>query len=177
MGFSRLSTLLLTVLSYVFQAVFVLVATIGSTMLSNTRTYWMSWGYLVSLAGAIMVRLLPAHDRWSRFIGYCLLLAYTSGFPLIVSMVTSNTGGFTKKMTVNSMVCCSHARLVGVYQFELTTGPIGLHCVLRWQYHRPTALLRARGADVRIWISRHACLLRRRRCSVPHFQSVPHLGQ
>ncbi len=114
MGFSKFSTLLLTVLSYAFQVVFVLVATIGSTLLSNTRTYWMSLGYLVALAGAVMIRVLPAEDRWARFIGYSLLLAYTSGFPLIISMVTSNTGGFTKKMTVNSMVCCPAARFVRI---------------------------------------------------------------
>lgn len=117
MGFSTFSTLLLTVLSYAFQVVFVLIATIGSTFLTNTRTYWMSWGYFVSLSGAIMVRVLPAEEQWARFFGYCLLLAYTSGFPLIVSMITSNTGGFSKKMTVNSMVRLTKLEPAAICEF------------------------------------------------------------
>lgn len=104
MGFNTFSTLLLGSLSYVFQVGFVLTATIGSTYLRNTRTLWIAWGFLVSLTGAVVIRTLDSSHRWPRFIGYCLLLGYVCSFPLNVSMITSNTGGFTKKMTMNSML-------------------------------------------------------------------------
>lgn len=125
MGFSKFSTLLLGSLSYVFQVVFVLTATIGSTWLRNTRTLWIAWGFLVSLTGAIVVRTLDATHRWPRFIGYCLLLGYVCSFPLNVSMVTSNTGGFTKKMTVNSMIFIAYCvgNIIGPQLFFARESP------------------------------------------------------
>ncbi|KAM3453799.1 hypothetical protein MY3296_003460 [Beauveria thailandica] len=104
MGFSTFSTLLLNSLTFAFQAVFVVIATTGSTHLRNTRTLWIAWGFSLSLAGAIMIRVLDPAQKWSRFIGVCFLFGYACAFPLNVSMVTSNTGGFTKKMTMNSML-------------------------------------------------------------------------
>ncbi|KAJ6785219.1 hypothetical protein PWT90_02953 [Aphanocladium album] len=125
MGFSTFSTLLLNSLSYVFQVVFVLIATIGSTYLRNTRTIWIAWGFSVSLAGAIMVRVLDPTQKWSRYIGYCLLLGYVCSFPLNVSMITSNTGGFTKKMTMNSMIFIAYCvgNIIGPQLFFARESP------------------------------------------------------
>ncbi|KAJ3498420.1 hypothetical protein NLG97_g1143 [Lecanicillium saksenae] len=125
MGFSTFSTLLLNSLSYVFQAVFVLTATIGSTYLRNTRTIWIAWGFSVSLAGAIMVRVLDPTQKWSRYIGYCFLLGYVCSFPLNVSMITSNTGGFTKKMTMNSMIFIAYCvgNIIGPQLFFARESP------------------------------------------------------
>ncbi|KAM3566997.1 hypothetical protein ARSEF4850_000031 [Beauveria asiatica] len=51
-----------------------------------------------------MIRVLDPAQKWSRFIRLCFLFGYACAFPLNVSMVTSNTGGFTEKMTMNSML-------------------------------------------------------------------------
>lgn len=125
MGFSTFSTLLLNSLSYVFQAAFVLIATIGSTYLRNTRTLWIAWGFSMSLAGAIMVRVLDPSQRWSRFIGYSFLLGYVCSFPLNISMITSNTGGFTKKMTMNSMIFIAYCvgNIIGPQLFFARESP------------------------------------------------------
>ncbi len=88
--------------AYVFQLIFVLIATIGSTYLHNTRTWWIVFDMAFAIAGAAMVGQL--HGKWSRFFGYCLTMGYTPNLPIILSMLSANITGFTKKMTVNAMV-------------------------------------------------------------------------
>ncbi|KAH7133806.1 major facilitator superfamily domain-containing protein [Dactylonectria macrodidyma] len=103
-GFSTLNTLLVQMLSFVFQFVFVLIATGGSSWFRNTRTYWMAWNLILSIIGAAMVRQISSDNMWARFMGYCLTVAYSANFPLTLAMSSSNFGGFTKKMTVNAMI-------------------------------------------------------------------------
>lgn len=90
---------------FVFQLIFVVIATAGSTYLPNTRTYWIVFDMAFAIAGAAMVRQIPSSNKWGRFFGYCLTMGYTPNFPILLSMLSANIGGFTKKMTVNAMVC------------------------------------------------------------------------
>jgi len=108
-GFSTLNTLLVQMISVAFQAVFVIVGTVGSTYLKNARTYFMAFNLAVSLVGSVMVRQLDPTSIWPRFFGYCLCIAYSANFPLVLSMSSSNIGGFTKKNTVNAMVSPNEA--------------------------------------------------------------------
>lgn len=64
----------------------------------------MMWHFAVSLVGAALVRQLPQHNKWGRFAGACLSLAYSANFPLLMSLMSGNFGGFTKKTTVNALV-------------------------------------------------------------------------
>ena len=91
-------------ISVAFQAVFVIIGTVGSTYLKNVRTYFMAFNLAISLTGSIMVRELDATRIWARFIGYCFCIAYSANFPLVLSIASSNVGGFTKKNTANAMV-------------------------------------------------------------------------
>ncbi|KAH9223914.1 major facilitator superfamily domain-containing protein [Leptodontidium sp. 2 PMI_412] len=104
LGFSTLNTLLVQMLAVVFQAIYVLGATGGSTYLTNTRTYWMALMMVISLVGTVMIRSIEHSNIWGRFMGYCLLIAFSANFPMSLTMVAANTGGFTKKTTVSSMV-------------------------------------------------------------------------
>lgn len=65
----------------------------------------MMLSFAVALIGAALVRELPEHDKWGRYAGTCLMGANSASFPLLMSMVSSNVGGFTKKTTVNAIVC------------------------------------------------------------------------
>ena len=103
-GFSTLNTLLLQCVPYLFQLFFVLVAAIGSSRLRNCRTYFGALYFAISITGAAMVRYLPANMQWGRYFGIILTNAYTGSFPLTMSLVSGNFGGFTKKATVNAMV-------------------------------------------------------------------------
>jgi hypothetical protein len=103
-GFTTLRTLLVQMLGSVFQLVFVAMCTIGSTYFTNVRTYFMAWNLALSIVGAAMIRQIPQQLIWGRFFGYCLSIAYSANFPMILSMSSGNIGGFTKKITVNAMV-------------------------------------------------------------------------
>lgn len=83
----------------------VLFATCGSGYFANSRTYFMAFNYVVGVAGAAMVRYVAAENKWARFVGTVLAGGYSGNFPLTVSLVSGNVGGFTKKATVNAMVC------------------------------------------------------------------------
>lgn len=104
MGFSTLNTLLVQILGQVFQGVFVVIGTYGSTRFHNTRTYFMAWNLAVALIGAVMIREIHPSRIWARFMGYCLCIAFSANFPMVLSMSSGNIGGFTKKSTVNAMV-------------------------------------------------------------------------
>lgn len=87
-----------------FQGFFVIISTVGSTYLDNSRTYFMAGNLIIALAGVIMIRQLPSAHHWARLVGYSLTLAFTANIPLILSVSSGNIGGFTKKNTVNAMV-------------------------------------------------------------------------
>lgn len=65
----------------------------------------MVWNAGLSIVGAAMARQISPNNVWARFFGYCLANAYSVNFPLTLAMSTGNIGGFTKKTTVNAMVC------------------------------------------------------------------------
>lgn len=104
-GFSTLNALLVQMISTAFQGVFVIASTFGSTYFKNARTYFMAGNVAISLIGVVLIRELDAAHVWPRFIGFGLSLAYTANIPLILSVSSGNFGGFTKKTTVNAMVC------------------------------------------------------------------------
>lgn len=106
-GFSNLDTLLVQMIGTGFQIVFVAASTLGSTYLTNTRTYWMLFNTTMALIGSIMIRQVEEEHIWTRFMGYCLIIAFSANFPLTMTMITSNTAGFTKKSTVTAVVCFS----------------------------------------------------------------------
>ncbi|KAF3007713.1 hypothetical protein E8E13_009639 [Curvularia kusanoi] len=104
MGFSTLNTLLVQMLGMVFQGIFVVIGTAGSTYFKNTRTYFMAWNLAVALVGAVMIREIDPAQVWTRFMGYCLCIAFSANFPMVLSMSSGNIGGFTKKNTANAMI-------------------------------------------------------------------------
>ncbi|KAJ5990749.1 hypothetical protein N7499_011295 [Penicillium canescens] len=103
-GFTTLDTLLVQMIATGFQMVFVVISTLGSTYLTNTRTYWMTFNTTMALIGTVMIRQIDADHIWSRFMGYCLIIGFSANFPLTMTMITSNTAGFTKKSTVTAVV-------------------------------------------------------------------------
>ncbi|OAA49688.1 Major facilitator superfamily transporter [Cordyceps fumosorosea ARSEF 2679] len=102
-GFSTFNTLLLQCVPYLVQFVLVVLCTGGSSYLKNTRTYWMMLTFAITLVGAALVRQLPEPDKWGRYVGTCLMGANSAAFPLLMSLMSGNVGGFTKKTTVNAI--------------------------------------------------------------------------
>ncbi|KAJ4400958.1 hypothetical protein N0V91_008337 [Didymella pomorum] len=125
MGFSTLNTLLVQMLGQVFQGVFVLIGTYGSTRFRNTRTYFMAWNLAVALVGAVMIREIHPSQIWARFMGYCLCIAFSANFPMVLSMSSGNMGGFTKKSTANAMIFIAYCtgNIIGPQLFFAKEAP------------------------------------------------------
>lgn len=104
MGFSVFNTLLVSMLAFVFQGIFVVLACGGCTLKENTRTYWMTLMMVISVVGAVMIRKVAREYKWTRLMGYCLTAGFSANLVMVLAMVTGNTAGFTKKTTVNAMV-------------------------------------------------------------------------
>ncbi|KAM5350021.1 hypothetical protein ACJ41O_006526 [Fusarium nematophilum] len=119
LGFSTLKTLLVNMISFVFQFVFVLISTIGSSRLRNTRLYFMIFNLVISILGAAIVREIDPSHKWARTMGNALTISYTANFPLTMAMTSSNFGGFTKKTTVTAMTFMAYctSNIVGPHLF------------------------------------------------------------
>lgn len=87
-----------------FLLLFVITTVAISTLFKNARCFSIAFLNLISLAGALMIKLLPADHKVSRLAGLWLISAYASSFPTILSLVSSNICGHTKKATVNGML-------------------------------------------------------------------------
>ena len=103
-GFSTLNTILCQMLMSAFQIVFVLITAVGSGFFKNSRTWFMAGNMIISIAGLLLVILLPRSAPWGKMMGICLALCYTANFPMALAMATSNYGGFSKKSTVSGLV-------------------------------------------------------------------------
>ncbi|KAK5557124.1 hypothetical protein LTR46_004935 [Exophiala xenobiotica] len=103
-GYSLYKTQLLTMSQGAFLLLFVVTTVTISTLFKNARCLSIAFLNLVSLVGALMIKLLPAEEKVSRLAGLWLISAYASSFPTILSLVSSNICGHTKKATVNGML-------------------------------------------------------------------------
>jgi len=64
----------------------------------------MAFNLALAVTGAAMVRYVSRVQKWTRFAGAVLSASYAANFPLIMSLLSGNFGGFTKKATVNALV-------------------------------------------------------------------------
>ncbi|KAF4772040.1 hypothetical protein HAV15_011099 [Penicillium sp. str.  len=103
-GYSVLQTQLLTMSQGAFLLFYVAFTVIVSITFKNARCVSIALLNIISLAGALMIKLLPESHNLSRLGGLWLISAYASAFPTILSLVSSNITGHTKKATVNGML-------------------------------------------------------------------------
>lgn len=103
-GYSVLQTQLLTMSQGAFLLLFVVFTVVVSMSFKNARCISIALLNFISLAGALMIKLLPESQKLGRLGGLWLVSAFSSAFPTILSLVSSNITGHTKKSTVNSMV-------------------------------------------------------------------------
>ncbi|KAF5639061.1 major facilitator superfamily transporter [Fusarium sp. NRRL 52700] len=124
-GFSTFQTLLLQMAPYGLQLILVIICTVGSRIWEGTRTYWVMMCFALDLIGAALVRELPEHDKWGRYAGTCLVGGYSECFPLVMSLLSGNVGGFTKKTTVNALVFIAYyaGNIIGPQLFFAREAP------------------------------------------------------
>ncbi|RSL84892.1 hypothetical protein CEP51_003651 [Fusarium floridanum] len=124
-GFSKVHTYLIQMISTAFQALAVIIATVGSTYIKNSRTYFMVAIYAVGIAGAVMVQKIDSENLWARFFGFCLCVSFVGNFPMVFAMSTANFAGFTKKATVNAAIFVAYcaANIASPQLFKASEAP------------------------------------------------------
>ncbi|KAL2417683.1 putative transporter [Exophiala dermatitidis] len=103
-GYTLFQTQLLGMVTGIFLLTFVVITVALSMIFKNGRCISIAVLNVISLAGCLMVKLVPADQKWTRMAGLWLIGAYASAFPTILSLVSSNITGHTKKATVNGML-------------------------------------------------------------------------
>ncbi|KAF7590882.1 hypothetical protein BBP40_002296 [Aspergillus hancockii] len=103
-GFDTLDTLLYTMPMSAVALVFLLLSAFTCNRFRGLRCYWMIITLLVSLIGILLMRQLPVEKKWGRLVGVWLVSVFGAGFPLSLSLVSSNFAGFTKKTTVTAVL-------------------------------------------------------------------------
>lgn len=58
---------------------------------------------MLAMIGMIMVIAIPANKPEGRLVGYYLTQACPAGFMAILSLISSNVAGYTKKTTVAAL--------------------------------------------------------------------------
>jgi ACS family allantoate permease-like MFS transporter len=91
-----------------FQIASVLVATYSASRIRKSRIIIIIIGYIFALLGILLVKELPTENKLGRLFGYWMMILFSSAFPLMLSLIASNTAGFTKKATVNAMFFISY---------------------------------------------------------------------
>lgn len=82
-------------------------------------------GLGVAMLGMILIIALPVSQPVGRLIGYYLTQAFPTGFVALLSMLSSNVAGYTKKTTVGAMYFIAYCvgNLVGPQIFVPSTKP------------------------------------------------------
>lgn len=70
----------------------------------NTRCWFIILYTLPNIAGAFGLRFVPANRQIARLWCYYLTGPYNAAFVLILSLVTANTAGHTKKVVTNAFI-------------------------------------------------------------------------
>jgi len=77
-------------------------------------------GLLISILGVILMIALPAHDKWGRLVGYWLTQSSPTPFVALLSLISTNIAGYTKKTTVAAMYLIAYCagNIIGPQTFR-----------------------------------------------------------
>lgn len=80
------------------------------------RLLFSSGGVIAALVGMILIIALPVDNHVGRLIGYYLFPACATSFVALLSMISTNVAGYTKKTTVAALYLISYCvgNLIGL---------------------------------------------------------------
>ncbi|EKD15036.1 uncharacterized protein L3040_003764 [Drepanopeziza brunnea f. sp. 'multigermtubi'] len=102
-GFSTFETLLLGMSQGAFMFIFLVFTVTWSVKFRNGRCISIAICQIFSLIGCLMIKYIPPHNKIGRLAGLWLIGAYASATPTIMSLISSNVIGYTKKAVVGGM--------------------------------------------------------------------------
>ncbi|KAJ5776516.1 uncharacterized protein N7511_001527 [Penicillium nucicola] len=103
-GYSNFNTILVSLPISVFTFIWVVLATIITSKVRKSRCITAACLSLISLAGCLMVSRIDPSKKVARLAGMWLFPAYSAGVPIILSIIASNVGGYTKRTTVSAVM-------------------------------------------------------------------------
>lgn len=103
-GYSNFNTILVSLPISVFTFIWVVMATIITSKFRKSRCITAACLSLMSLAGCLMVSQIDPSRKVARLAGMWLFPAYSAGIPIMLSIIASNVGGYTKRTTVSAVV-------------------------------------------------------------------------
>ncbi|KZT57461.1 MFS general substrate transporter [Calocera cornea HHB12733] len=91
----------------------------------GNRIFWGAFSEAISLLGMLLVYALPTHLKVGRLIGYYLTGSSATGFVVILSLISSNVAGYTKKTTVSALYLIFYCvgNLIGPQVFQAKDAP------------------------------------------------------
>lgn len=171
LGFSTFETALLGIPQGAFVVIWIGAgAILNSRLPKNSRTIVCAIFMIPTIAGALGFLLAPANAYIGRLMCFYLTGSYQASFVLSLSLITSNTGGQSKKMIVSGMIwlgaCVGNIAGPFFYKSEQAPGyklgigsllvanciELGIFVVLRFVYvwenkRKVAARERGEGAD------------------------------
>ncbi|KAJ5370801.1 uncharacterized protein N7496_006893 [Penicillium cataractarum] len=106
LGFSTLKTYLIAMPLSAFILIVVLSTSFAASKLKNSRCYLMAFTTIIAIIGSALV--YSTTKTAPRYAGLCLMGTFSAGIPLQLALVSSNTGGFTKRATVSALLFVSY---------------------------------------------------------------------
>ncbi|PWY85997.1 MFS allantoate transporter [Aspergillus heteromorphus CBS 117.55] len=104
-GFSTLVTALMQIPYGVFISTMILISVyVNDRLPPNNRCFVAIMFLIPNVAGAFGLCFLPEASRVGRLICYYLTGSYNASFVLILSILTANIAGHTKKVITNAMI-------------------------------------------------------------------------
>lgn len=88
------------------------------------RILFSSGGMLSSIVGMILIVALPLHNNVGRLIGYYLTQASPCPFVALLSLISSNVAGYTKKTTVAALYLIGYCagNIIGMHPGSTSHG-------------------------------------------------------
>jgi len=104
LGFTGLDSTLYTMPTGAIMFVATVAGGVGLSYIKNYRTVMMFVLTIPTLVGVSMLQGLPLSDKWARVSGVWLILCIVATCAILLSLITSNVAGFSKKITTTGLV-------------------------------------------------------------------------
>ncbi|KAJ6104345.1 hypothetical protein N7523_010665 [Penicillium sp. IBT 18751x] len=125
-GYSAFKSLLIQMPLGLSQLVFLVITATIATYIASSRIPAMALNVIVSVIGTAMIYTLSDEQKIAKMVGLCFVAAFAVNIPLVLSIVSSNVAGVTKRSTVSVAVFAAYCvgNIVGPQFFLASEEPV-----------------------------------------------------
>ncbi|KAJ5691811.1 hypothetical protein N7462_001234 [Penicillium macrosclerotiorum] len=107
-GFTDLKALIMQMPQGGAEIVFLVLSSLACTFIPSSRIVAMIFNTSISVIGMVLIWKLDPADQAGRMVGLTLAVVYAINLPIMLSIVTSNVAGFSKKSVVSALIFISY---------------------------------------------------------------------